>query len=106
LHLTLAASFIWLAGSLDRRPFFLPPAKSLLSPEILFRAQPIRGIEMAIDAIQVPSKEMDKKAETAPETSPSAKARKCLMCRSEFTSEWSGERVCRKCKSSSVWRSA
>jgi len=61
---------------------------------------------MASDAIPVASAELEKKGETTAEVSPAVKARKCLMCRSEFTSEWSGERVCRKCKSSSVWRSA
>lgn len=33
-----------------------------------------------------------------------ARARKCLMCGSRFPSEWAGERVCRKCKSSAAWR--
>ena len=30
--------------------------------------------------------------------------RKCLKCRQMFRSEWSGERVCKPCKSSSQWR--
>ncbi|MCG8563447.1 MAG: hypothetical protein MI824_26950 [Hyphomicrobiales bacterium] len=34
------------------------------------------------------------------------KTRKCLMCGKPFPSEWAGERVCRKCKSSAAWRSA
>ncbi|MEX2451012.1 MAG: hypothetical protein WD407_09175 [Rhodospirillales bacterium] len=33
------------------------------------------------------------------------KVRNCLMCRDPFMSEWSGERVCRKCKGTSEWRS-
>jgi hypothetical protein len=33
------------------------------------------------------------------------KIRKCLICRSPFPSAWAGERVCRRCKSSSTWRS-
>jgi|GEM_PF-3386697 hypothetical protein len=33
------------------------------------------------------------------------KERNCLMCQDPFMSEWSGERVCRKCKSKSEWRS-
>lgn len=33
-----------------------------------------------------------------------AKTRKCLMCGSSFPSAWAGERICRKCKSSSTWR--
>ncbi|MCU4652010.1 hypothetical protein N8I71_04170 [Roseibacterium sp. SDUM158016] len=35
-----------------------------------------------------------------------ARMRTCLRCRAEFPSEGFGERVCRKCKSSSTWRSA
>jgi|GEM_PF-1253610 len=32
------------------------------------------------------------------------KTRRCLRCKTEFQSEWSGERVCTNCKSSSTWR--
>ena len=32
------------------------------------------------------------------------KARRCLMCHSEFDSAWAGERICRRCKSSSTWQ--
>jgi hypothetical protein len=32
------------------------------------------------------------------------KARVCLRCRTSFHSEWSGERICRNCKSSTSWR--
>ena len=32
------------------------------------------------------------------------KTRKCLMCEAPFFSEWAGERICRKCKSSKNWR--
>ncbi len=32
------------------------------------------------------------------------KGRLCLMCRKLFDSEWVGERVCRKCKSTETWR--
>ena len=34
------------------------------------------------------------------------KMRKCLLCRESFPSSWAGERVCRKCKSTSTWRSS
>jgi len=34
------------------------------------------------------------------------KTRECLNCRKSFHSEWSGERVCSKCKSKSSWRRA
>jgi hypothetical protein len=33
------------------------------------------------------------------------KVRKCLICREPFPSAWSGERVCRRCKTTSTWRS-
>lgn len=32
------------------------------------------------------------------------KIRECLTCRAPFPSAWSGERICRKCKSGSAWR--
>jgi hypothetical protein len=31
--------------------------------------------------------------------------RKCLMCKEDFQSEWSGERICQKCKKTAAWRS-
>ena len=30
--------------------------------------------------------------------------RPCLMCGTRFISQWSGERICQKCKSRSNWR--
>ena len=33
------------------------------------------------------------------------KTRPCLVCKTPFQSEWSGERVCRRCKSGKIWRS-
>jgi hypothetical protein len=33
-----------------------------------------------------------------------AKSRLCLKCRKPFMSEWSGERICKRCKSSLGWR--
>ncbi|MBT6442234.1 MAG: hypothetical protein HOK61_07395 [Alphaproteobacteria bacterium] len=35
---------------------------------------------------------------------PAAKERQCLKCREEFPSEWAGERICKRCKSSGSWR--
>ena len=32
------------------------------------------------------------------------KDRACLACGSTFASEWAGERICRRCKSSHTWR--
>jgi hypothetical protein len=42
-----------------------------------------------------------------PDTKPpkvEAKTRRCLMCGSDFKSEWSGERICKRCRSSHNWR--
>ena len=33
------------------------------------------------------------------------KRRQCLRCQAEFRSEWAGERICARCKSSNAWRS-
>jgi len=33
------------------------------------------------------------------------KTRTCLICRTPFPSAWAGERICRRCKSTSAWRS-
>ncbi len=32
------------------------------------------------------------------------KMRKCLRCQKPFESEWIGERICKRCKNSGVWR--
>ncbi len=43
----------------------------------------------------------------SPETTTAGaqKLRNCLVCGQEFVSEWSGNRICKRCKSSSAWRS-
>ena len=33
------------------------------------------------------------------------KMRRCLCCKEELHSEWSGERICSRCKNKSIWRS-
>jgi len=33
-----------------------------------------------------------------------AMGRSCLICHTQFLSSWTGERVCKKCKSSSAWK--
>ncbi len=43
-----------------------------------------------------------RKAENEPQQQ--TKLRHCLKCQAPFESAWSGERVCRKCKTSRVWR--
>lgn len=42
--------------------------------------------------------------EPVTESEPEPKVRLCLMCRKPFESEWAGERICRKCKSTQAWR--
>ncbi len=32
------------------------------------------------------------------------KLRRCLVCSEDFPSAWAGERVCKRCRSSSQWR--
>ena len=41
----------------------------------------------------------------ASEPGADTKVRKCLVCEEDFESQWAGERICRKCKSSAAWRS-
>lgn len=43
--------------------------------------------------------------DTETEQRPAPKTRPCLVCKTPFPSEWSGERVCRRCKSGKAWRS-
>lgn len=33
------------------------------------------------------------------------KVRHCLRCQGAFESQWAGERICARCKSSNAWRS-
>ena len=48
---------------------------------------------------------LDKEAITETETEKfELTIRVCLMCRKRFESEWDGERICRKCKSTEQWR--
>lgn len=52
---------------------------------------------MQVD-LKTPETEADGKREDE------SKTRRCLICKDPFLSEWAGERICRKCKSSSAWR--
>jgi hypothetical protein len=49
--------------------------------------------------------EAEAKTKTKTKTKTQIKTRQCLVCRTVFESEWAGERICRKCKSTSSWRS-
>ncbi len=43
-------------------------------------------------------------AELEREPANQEKIRLCLVCETDFASSWAGERVCKKCRSSSKWR--
>jgi hypothetical protein len=45
-----------------------------------------------------------RKPERDPRCPATSRLRRCLMCGSRFDSAWSGERICRSCKTKSVWR--
>ncbi len=34
------------------------------------------------------------------------KVRQCLRCKGKFSSNWSGERICSRCKRSLAWRTS
>ena len=48
----------------------------------------------------------DEHTKPEPERATEPKARPCLLCRLPFQSNWAGERICRRCKSTPAWRSA
>ncbi|MFO7854610.1 MAG: hypothetical protein R6V44_05230 [Paracoccaceae bacterium] len=43
--------------------------------------------------------------DTVRRTADLPRERSCLRCRTRFESEWSGERICRRCKGTTSWRS-
>lgn len=51
--------------------------------------------------IAIPTKEEEHHTHIHPQTQ---KVRKCLLCSTDFESEWAGERVCKKCKATAAWR--
>ena len=56
------------------------------------------GLPMKLVNLKIPEYERDAKRDDQ------RKTRKCLVCEAPFLSEWAGERICRKCKSSKNWR--
>jgi hypothetical protein len=49
----------------------------------------------------------DASTKDAPDARPAwdvPKSRQCLRCSSAFESEWSGERICPRCKTSAAWK--
>ena len=49
--------------------------------------------------IALPTKDEERQMHTQTQ-----KVRKCLLCSTNFESEWAGERVCKKCKATAAWR--
>lgn len=49
-------------------------------------------------ATMIPGSSVEQAASDVP------KRRNCLRCKSSFKSEWSGERICAKCKVAKSWR--
>lgn len=51
---------------------------------------------------------MKSRYERRPDPEPPAeevrKQRNCLMCHDGFSSAWSGERICPRCRSKAAWR--
>ena len=47
---------------------------------------------------------MAQKTESKPQMQHEAKDRRCLMCSDRFKSEWSGERICKRCRQTAAWR--
>ena len=52
----------------------------------------------------VEKQEMDPAEDLVEDLDEDVATRRCLVCSVRFTSLWAGERVCRKCKSSTAWR--
>jgi hypothetical protein len=44
------------------------------------------------------------KTDVQNENKTEAKERRCLMCSERFASEWSGERICKRCRQTAAWR--
>lgn len=48
----------------------------------------------------------DAKQDTTQDADPQyeRKNRRCMMCGEDFESDWAGERICRRCKSTEAYR--
>jgi hypothetical protein len=46
----------------------------------------------------------DDELDTATNVALVRRQRQCLMCHGRFSSEWSGERICPKCRGGAAWR--
>lgn len=47
---------------------------------------------------------VDLAGDSAPADEP--KTRQCLKCADSFQSQWAGERICPRCKSTNAWRNS
>lgn len=51
-----------------------------------------------MSSVSAPSDQLDAPVAPPPQT------RSCLRCHDDFLSEWSGERICKRCKGTAAWR--
>ncbi len=59
-----------------------------------------------IEAIEVQRKIVyDTNKKPASDPTIEGRTRRCLVCRKQFFSAWSGQRICQGCKSTTAWRS-
>jgi hypothetical protein len=58
-------------------------------------------LDPAVDAVSAPAHADEAGKPVAPA---SAAQRTCLRCEVKFTSQWAGERICARCKTTSAWR--
>jgi len=58
---------------------------------------------MSLDT-EGPEISANENGETEPSPMHKEKTRRCLVCSEDFLSAWAGERVCKKCRSSTAWR--
>lgn len=58
------------------------------------------------DALEPEASKVVSYARTEPERADEPRTRPCLVCKTPFKSQWSGERVCRRCKTAKIWRTS
>ena len=63
---------------------------------------PVVALRQAMRSTRMQQKRKQDTPEIRPNTD--AKTRRCLLCGKSFQSEWAGERVCKRCKSTAAWR--
>jgi hypothetical protein len=64
-----------------------------------------RSFFKCIEAIEVQQKIVyDTNKKPASDHAIEGRTRKCLVCRKQFFSAWSGQRICQGCKTTAAWR--